>query len=890
MLIRVDGREDGVKEYLEHGRKEGRRHTRDQLDDRVVLAGSLEFTDAVVQSIAKQDGQARYLSITLAFREDHVDPETLRAIAREFEAFVFGNAYQPGEYCFYAEAHLPRMKSYIDQKTGDLVERKPHIHVVIPKRNLLTGGHLEPLGFVKSNIQFIDAWQESVNARFGLASPKDHRRVQITDASEMISRYSGDAFGQGNRDVKEQLLEQILARDIRSDADLRRLLAEFGEVRQRHAGREDAYWNVKPFGAAKGINLKEYVFSSEFLARPLEDKQRELMAQVQPEYTEVEGPREVPAEISRLLDQWRESRALEVKYLANGQAMDRHRALSPEQQAQVLEHLHRTFYLRHQEGHDDDSHRDPHRDQHRDNAPRRGDDRAVAGDDLGRPAGRFPGAGTDPGEPDGPWDGQSDPADAGPQPLAAAGNGLRDLPVLAVVRGPGAAPVLLPGDASRGVEHPTARVADPLRWPDERHERAERTGRHADSAIEQLARDAREAQRAQVAADLQEFATIRRELDATRLLAELSHSHGVLVQKYEVLTAADGSPRIKVGSQRLNVADFLTRELRLPWQEASAILRDCHARQRRGDPILRARELPRARLWQTYVVEREGVLASKRRAWKAQRESEQLRKAAIQDAFKAARQRAAGDRTLRRPERKAAISAARAGRALALAHLGAAVTKERDALRQIAVPSFNDYLRRLASQGDEQALEELRRTRVNTLPPATDESSVIRPADAAAPANEIIWREPSLKWEVMSGGQILYRRGADDVLRDDVQAIVVLRPEHELIEAGLRLAQARFGATLDLAGPPVFRLQAARVAAEAGLRLTFTDPALNMAMDARRAELLDERLGRNRGALRGRAAEVPASDQMVRQPDPAARPAEGTPAPAAAPPPAGPRA
>ncbi|KKB60792.1 hypothetical protein WM40_27165, partial [Robbsia andropogonis] len=202
MLIRVSGRHDGVKQYLEDGQKIGRSLSRDELDERVVLAGDLDLTDAVIQSIDAPPRVSRYLSITLSFKEDHIDRQTLLQIARDFESFAM-HAYRSDEYCFYAEAHLPRVKSYIDQLSGELVERKPHIHIVIPKTNLISGQSLRPLGFEKYNIQYIDAFQEHTNAQYGLASPKDNRRTVLSDASEMISRYRGDLFRANGRALKE---------------------------------------------------------------------------------------------------------------------------------------------------------------------------------------------------------------------------------------------------------------------------------------------------------------------------------------------------------------------------------------------------------------------------------------------------------------------------------------------------------------------------------------------------------------------------------------------------------------------------------------------------------------------------------------------------------------
>ncbi|MDF4825590.1 relaxase, partial [Vibrio parahaemolyticus] len=112
MLIRVGGGKGGIKEYLEEGIKNGRDYSRDELDERVILDGDLSLTNDIIQSM-ETEGE-KYLHITLSFKEDHIDNATLHAITQEFKAFAM-TAYQEDEYSFYAEAHLPKIKSYVDK-------------------------------------------------------------------------------------------------------------------------------------------------------------------------------------------------------------------------------------------------------------------------------------------------------------------------------------------------------------------------------------------------------------------------------------------------------------------------------------------------------------------------------------------------------------------------------------------------------------------------------------------------------------------------------------------------------------------------------------------------------------------------------------------------------
>ncbi|MDR6412221.1 UNVERIFIED_ORG: hypothetical protein ABIC62_005703 [Burkholderia sp. 1595] len=342
MLIRVRGYHDGIKAYLEKGQKQGREMERDEMDERVILAGDLDLTNDIIQSI--DTAAERYLHVTLSFKEDEVDRELLGEIVREFEAFAFA-AYRRDEYNFYAEAHVPRIKSYADRKTGEPVERKVHVHVVIPEMNLVTGRRLDPFGKVDHNERYLEAFQEHINAKYGLASPKDNRRVQFTDASEMISRYKGDVFEGANRELKAAILEAVITRDVTRYDDFRVLLTEYGGTRTRNAGRESEYENVKPAGAAKGVNLKEFVFSREFIELDATAKREALEANVQAQYVEPGVSRDTPRTYLDSLETWHDTRAREIKYLNSGSRFYRtYQAASPAEQRRILDHREQRFY------------------------------------------------------------------------------------------------------------------------------------------------------------------------------------------------------------------------------------------------------------------------------------------------------------------------------------------------------------------------------------------------------------------------------------------------------------------------------------------------------------------------------------------------------------------
>nr|WP_249204668.1 LPD7 domain-containing protein [Burkholderia cenocepacia] len=848
-MIRVKGRHDGVKAYLEDGRKAGRELDRDDLDERVVLDGDLDVTDAIIQMINVAPNVDRYLSITLSFKEDAVDRATLDAVVRDFKSFVF-SAYRPDEMNFYAEAHLPRVKSYIDQKTGELVERKPHIHVVIPKLNLVSGMHLEPLGYVKKNLAFIDAIQEHINAQYGLASPKDNRRVELTDASEMLSRYRGDLFKPVGRELKEALLDAVLDRGIERYEDFMTLLAEHGAVRMRNAGSDDEYPNVKPPEAAKGVNLKDFVFSREFIELSTEEKRAQLSADATANYEDRKAPRATPHEIEVLLDEWCSSRAREVKYLNSGNALQwaRYYESSAADRQLMLDELERGFYAQHlREFHDDDT---------SGFAPLRPDDveRPFDGpfdspfDDItlsGPPAGFEPGgpggASIDADDEFGAW---ADEQEFAPEPFDL----VRALSSSAVVRVPEGRTVLLPDHADDYLEPERPVSAYRLRRPRDRDREIAReresTGRVADNAISQRTRDVHERQRERAASG--EFGEIRRRLSGERLLAELSHSHGVLPQKYMVVTGKDGGTRIRAGRRHLTVSDFLTKELNLPWREAAPLLKAVYQRQLDGHPIPRVREQPRAALWREYVMEREARGRARQNAWQNQREGERSRRDTIVETFEGKRTALRQDPTMSRATQRQALSAARFSRALDETSLAAAVRHERDALKAqhgpASGPTFTEWLQERAQGGDVAAIAELRRTGKPTEPDRRAVGVVRSPGAVEWRENAIVFGGQDLALSVSAGGSICYSRDGHDLIVDRGNAVDVLAIDRAALEAGLRLSQMKFGRTLELEGSATFQQAAVEVAAAAGLSIQFSDAALNRALTEARHVRIDSHL------------------------------------------------
>lgn len=739
MLIRVRGGNAGVFRYLRDGMKSGRKYTRAELDERVVLAGNMGLAESIVNAMSSRG--EKYLHITLSFKEDQLPLETLQAITDEFQNFCM-SAFRPDEYSFYAEAHLPRIKSYTNKRTGQEIIRKPHIHIVIPEMNLLTQKGLNPLGRVDQQTKFLEAFQENINNRFGLASPKDNRRVRFTDESTLLSRQKGDDFNGIGGELKRQILDAMLQRGIEDFPAFEKLVAEFGATRLRNPGKGNAYINVRPDGSAKGVNLKDFVFSPSFVTLPMTEKKSFLAAEAQrraaevAEYVSPHSARPSPAEITDRLEEWHEIRARELKLINSGsrKVYAAYKAADRSGKKAILDEREAAFYKKHDQSTDADL-RDVLLD-------------ALSIDQAGDPA-------------------------------------------------PGGEPDALPN-------------------------------REPESVIEQLLVEHKKGVSEAALSTSTRHAEIKLKLDAHRLLARLSHTHGVVPEKYPVRKGEDGGDRIQCGRRKLNVADFLTKELHLPWPDAQTILLDTYAAQKAGS-TQRLRPETRSHFWEAYRQTWPARRGQKEKDWVAQKASEATRRAAIKSEYLQQRSAIKSDPDKSPADRKAAYSLLAMWRAIESKKLVEQIRKEREALRARHQPPSNEgyraFLVVLAHDRNSAALAELRRQfRTSMVHPTMGAFFTGDERDLKTPV--IL---PSVSYRVNTTGIVTYYTDIEKtkpILRDWGREVQVFDHSHEAVEIGLRLALQKFGPELNVAGSEQFKREVLAVVLKTGLPVRFWDPVM----------------------------------------------------------------
>ena len=92
------------------------------------------------------------------------------------------------------------------------------------------------------------------------------------------------------------------------------------------------------------------------------------------------------------------------------------------------------------------------------------------------------------------------------------------------------------------------------------------------------------------------------------MLNELEQRFAIDRSQYRIVTAKDGSPRINVGKENLNVSDFLTKHMNLKWDEAKALLRTCFDDQKTQQRYVRA-DVWKAS-WTAYREDRQRIFGS----------------------------------------------------------------------------------------------------------------------------------------------------------------------------------------------------------------------------------------------------------------------------------------
>lgn len=559
MLVRVRGGKDGIAEYLRDGMKSDREMHRDQLDKRICIDGNLSITDTIIKAMAKKDKPENYFHVTLSFAEKDIGEQVIRDVYEQFKIELMA-AYVSEEFNIYAEVHVPKIKSYEDKSTGEVVERFPHVHVVILKKNLLDDKNLNPFGFYKSHESYIQAIQEKINYKHNLVSPRDNQRLFNIDNGKLLSRYKGDNFKGANAKLKSELFDVIQNKNITTMAAFKEELAKYGEVSIGKVGKPDEYLKIKPHGSTRNVRLTDSCFRPEFI------EHRTLK-------------REKPSEkqVNRLVNEWVNSKSHEVKYIhqAAPKLREQYKVLPTQLKREFLNEQRERYYRQYNLSTGARlSERSAGSSLRNISTSRRARDRKL-GVERGIPRGF-----TD--IPNGlPSMSELNVATAGRKRGSRLTELLHDNASdhLAVKQTSRSAQLRRAGYESRRrvvrlslyrKPSPNATLAT--------IKRIKAKAQHSESYVTQLFDTFQENKQEQ--SELGRFRTIRQNLKAESLLSHLSDSHGLVKDQYSHFKAKDGSVRIQAETRAYNVSDFCTKYMGLSWDETKEILKTTYGKQR----------------------------------------------------------------------------------------------------------------------------------------------------------------------------------------------------------------------------------------------------------------------------------------------------------------------
>ncbi|SCW89291.1 Relaxase/Mobilisation nuclease domain-containing protein [Pseudomonas peli] len=828
MIIRYGGGNSGIAEYLELGRKVDRHFTRDELDRRIPIEGDLAVTQAVYESI-NDEGQDRYLHISLSFNEPNVTEDEIKDVFQQYKKELM-SAYGEDEFNVYAEIHWPKIKEAYNHNTEEMEPRYPHVHVVIPKKNLLTGGYFNPVGMHEKSEKYFDAIQEKLNRDNGLSSPRNSPRVGTNHYESALGKYKDKEFRSKNGELKRDIFNALVARDIRSEKSFKDLLAEYGEVRVRNQGKENQYFAVKIPGDQKFTNLKANIFGRSFL----EDR-----ALVIDPITD--------AQVAGRVETWRTIQSKEIKYISNASAKvkDAYKGLSlPER---------RNFLAQREKDYDQTYRRQEATSTNkRSGLPGLPEGNYKPGNfEL---AGRFAPEGT---------------------------SYLHELRASNVdhfrSEGNPADRLFLQGDADNDLQHVQSDGGIGLR----RDLYAGGGQGSGGLTLEDSSKDssvlasllAAEKEKEQQKAELQMYAEIRKGLDAGHLLAYAQIKFGVDPTQHPISRAKDGSARIKVGKYNYNVSDFLTKHIGLEWSEASELLKSLYEKQQAGVIDKPKSKVAHIDDWRKF---RDEVYPNNIRTYDELKNqikvSYSLGLKAINAEYFARSKSITKDETLTRSDKHYFRSIVILEKLQKVESLQQRVNEQNTLKNRVKYP-YSTLFYDFATKNEEMNMKILDTLKRRYQTPELDSENTIGArgpltpkhmpdgAEAAKRARLIAklhTQEREAKELKIKLADLRPRPLANNAVafchKDHGKQIFVNHPDRlemnrvtdpDEVGVGLIFAVERFGNPLEVNGTAQFKEQIIAVAAERDMDITFTDEAMNKALEAKRLELGLEPLAGN---------------------------------------------
>lgn len=273
MFVKYSAGRHGIENYLETGQSKTRNFNRLQLDDRVILNSSInKLTTTLSYFEKKKTNGNNYKHFVITFKEDNIKIDTLKLIDQDFKKFIC-NGYKADELLYYSEIHYPKIAGYVG-KNNLFINRKPHIHVVIPVYNLYTGNKGFNFNYHTLDFEtYLKAFSILINQKYNLASPYVNiNKNLLSNNSFQIEKKSGKIFENINTSTKTRLLELIIQKNISNKNELIKLIENSFSYLKINKGDLNKNIIILRGESHKEIVLKDWCFTEDFLSLPLYEK------------------------------------------------------------------------------------------------------------------------------------------------------------------------------------------------------------------------------------------------------------------------------------------------------------------------------------------------------------------------------------------------------------------------------------------------------------------------------------------------------------------------------------------------------------------------------------------------------------------------------------------
>jgi hypothetical protein len=201
-----------------------------------VIKGNEELTRSIIKTIERKQ---KVTVGVLSFEENTISEEQKHKIMKSFEKVLMPTMIKE-EYNILWVEHLDK---------GRL-----ELNFVIPKTHLQTGKSIQPF-YYANDWQRVDAWQTTVNKRFGLSNPKEQSKAQTLSISHQNPHYKQ------LKALDKELQALVADNQIQSRSEL---LSHIKSKDIKVTRVSKNFISVKLEGMTKAVRFKNDIYKEDF--------------------------------------------------------------------------------------------------------------------------------------------------------------------------------------------------------------------------------------------------------------------------------------------------------------------------------------------------------------------------------------------------------------------------------------------------------------------------------------------------------------------------------------------------------------------------------------------------------------------------------------------------